>query len=170
MVEEEPRLLLPPQLPEEEEAVDMDGARHTLTRHTQCRTHTLTEEEEVVVVELPPLLLVLLLLVAEEEEDGECDRTSNRRCRTGTPRCTHTAAMAVAEVLPLLPPQLLPAAAAVDLVDHTAAGAAVAEVLLPLLPPQLLRAAAAVDLVDRTVSAVSRRRLSWLRLRSLPDD
>ena len=118
MVEEEPRLLLPLQLPEEEEAVDMDGARHS------------------------------------------------------TPRCTHTAAMAVAEVLPLLPPQLLPAAAAVDLVDHTAAGAAVAEVLLPLLPPQLLRAAAAVDLVDRTVSAVSRRRLSWLRLplRSLPDE
>ena len=109
MEEEEPRLLLPPQLPEEEEAVEEDGARHTLTRHTQCRTldHTLTDR------------------------------------RTGTPRCTHTAAMAVAEVL------------------------------LPLLPPQLLRAAAAVDLVDRSVSAVSRRRLSWLRrlpLRSLPDD
>ena len=79
----EPRLLLPPQLPEEEEAVEEDGARHTLTRHTQCRTldHTLTEEEEVVVVELPPLLLVLLLLVAaEEEEDGA--RHSTRRCRT----------------------------------------------------------------------------------------
>ncbi len=105
MEEEEPRLLPPPQLPEEE-AVEEDGARHTLTRHTQCRTHTLTDR------------------------------------RTGTPRCTHTAAMAVAEVL-------------------------------PLLPPQLLRAAAAVDLVDRSVSAVSRRRLSWLRrlpLRSLPDD
>ena len=98
----EPRLLLPPQLPEEEEVDgEEDGARHTLTRHTQCRTldHTLTEEEvvvelpllppqlllvaeeEVVVVELP-LLPPQLLLVAEEEEEEDGARHSTRRCRT----------------------------------------------------------------------------------------